>query len=143
MATKMKNWVANPSTNVIDLDGAFRSRERLEKRQQVEDARKAAKRARKRKRRADRDANHKSRIPSFFSSREWIALRYAALKRDGGRCLCCGRSGKDDGVVLNVDHIKSRTAHPELALTLSNLQVLCARCNQGKGWEDDTDWRTG
>ena len=77
---------------------------------------------------------------NFLKSREWKEIRYRALKAANGRCQCCGAS-PDDGAVLHVDHIKSRIKHPELALNLENLQVLCASCNMGKGWEDETDWR--
>jgi hypothetical protein len=77
---------------------------------------------------------------SFLHTREWKAVRYMALKRSKGHCECCGRS-PSDGAVMNVDHIKSRRDHPELALTVSNLQVLCSWCNHGKGADDSTDWR--
>ena len=53
---------------------------------------------------------------------------------------CCGKSA-EDGVILNVDHIIARKKRPDLALTLSNLQILCSDCNVGKGSWDDTDWR--
>ena len=75
----------------------------------------------------------------FLQSAEWKELRYRAIKRFGGKCLACGRSGKD--YVLNVDHIRPRRRHPQLALDLGNLQVLCADCNRGKGHRDATDWR--
>jgi hypothetical protein len=42
---------------------------------------------------------------------------------------------------LHVDHIKSRSKHPDLALEITNLQVLCADCNIGKSNTDETDWR--
>ncbi len=42
---------------------------------------------------------------------------------------------------MNVDLIKPRSKFPELALTLDNLQILCAACNHGKGNWDQTDWR--
>lgn len=80
------------------------------------------------------------KVDSFLYSREWKEVRYRALRMSKGRCECCGR-GSDDGVVLHVDHIKPRHKFPELALSLSNLQVLCAACNLGKGGWDDTDWR--
>ena len=39
---------------------------------------------------------------------------------------------------MNVDHIRPRKTHPELALAFENLQVLCGLCNKGKGnWCDD------
>jgi 5-methylcytosine-specific restriction endonuclease McrA len=77
---------------------------------------------------------------SFYSTIEWKRVRYDALKRSAGRCECCGMSPAD-GIVLNVDHIKPLHRYPELALELSNLQVLCSSCNWGKGGRDTTDWR--
>ena len=44
--------------------------------------------------------------------------------------------------MLEVDHIKPRSTHPELALDFDNLQVLCHDCNQGKGNRDDFAWRS-
>lgn len=76
----------------------------------------------------------------FLESYEWRVVRMKALKLHGARCQCCGQSPKD-GIVLNVDHIKPRKTHPELALSVENLQVLCHECNHGKGNWDDTDWR--
>lgn len=76
----------------------------------------------------------------FLKSRQWHELRYLALKHNNGCCELCGRS-KEDGIVLNVDHIKPRSKYPELALKLTNLQVLCWPCNHGKSNTDETDWR--
>jgi len=76
----------------------------------------------------------------FLDSFHWRKTRMEALKRSDGRCECCGKS-KKDGAVLNVDHIKPRQTHPELALAVSNLQVLCSECNHGKGNWDKTNWR--
>lgn len=42
---------------------------------------------------------------------------------------------------MNVDHIRPRSRFPELALTESNLQVLCETCNHGKGNWSERDWR--
>lgn len=100
--------------------------------------RKRAKRARRRARR-ERLAKLGGR-PKFYQSMEWKQARYKALKLCGGRCQACGR-GPMEGAVLNVDHIKPLSRHPELALDLSNLQVLCGACNAGKGAWDTTDWR--
>ena len=65
---------------------------------------------------------------SFYPSRAWKQLRLLALRRDHWRCTVCGihvggprRS--------RVDHIKPARTHPELALTLSNLRVLCPSCD--------------
>lgn len=82
----------------------------------------------------------KFRIDAFYSTKEWKQVRYLALKQCGARCQCCGASAAD-GARLNVDHIKPRGRYPELALHLSNLQVLCGACNAGKGGWDETDWR--
>ncbi len=79
----------------------------------------------------------------FYASAEWRALRFAVLKMANGRCNLCGRSTREHGVVLHVDHIKPRSIYPELELSLSNLQILCEDCNLGKGNRDDTDWRVG
>lgn len=75
----------------------------------------------------------------FLESKEWAALRYQALKNSKGRCVLCGR-GAPEGARLNVDHIKPRRLFPALALSISNLQVLCSLCNRGKGNRAD-DWR--
>lgn len=79
----------------------------------------------------------KSIVPLFYNTESWIRLRYDILLRDGRVCACCGRT---DGV-MNVDHIRPRHKYPELAYDPSNLQVLCATCNRGKGARDETDWR--
>lgn len=82
----------------------------------------------------DRDQDY------FLMCREWRVIRMRVLERDGAKCACCGRTAAH-GVVMNVDHIKPRIRHPELALSESNLQVLCNECNHGKGNKFETDWR--
>lgn len=81
-------------------------------------------------------ANH----TDFLTSYEWRKLRMLALKKYGPKCQCCGAS-PTSGAIIHVDHIKPRRYHPELALDINNLQVLCQDCNHGKGAWDDTDWR--
>ncbi len=76
----------------------------------------------------------------FLQSYEWRRLRMEVIKKYGARCQCCGAT-PNDGITINVDHIKSRRLHPELALDINNLQVLCNPCNHGKGFKDETDWR--
>lgn len=76
----------------------------------------------------------------FLKSFEWRKLRYEVIKKYNSKCMCCGAK-PDDNVYLCVDHIKPRKTHPELALEISNLQVLCNVCNHGKGNWSDTDWR--
>ena len=94
----------------------------------------------KQKKRAAKAFNNSGVIPAFYHSPEWLRVRYEALKRSRGHCECCGASPAD-GARMNVDHIKPRHKFPALALDIDNLQVLCARCNAGKGGWDQTDWR--
>lgn len=76
----------------------------------------------------------------FYQSDDWRAARYAAIRLSRGSCCACGASPKT-GAALHVDHIKPKSLYPELALTISNLQVLCQDCNLGKSNRDSTDWR--
>lgn len=78
---------------------------------------------------------------AFYTSQPWRSLRYAALKKHGAACQCCGGTAKSTGSPLHVDHIKPRSKYPDLELRLDNLQVLCEDCNMGKGGRDQTDWR--
>ncbi len=85
--------------------------------------------------------NKVNQSKGFLRTYEWRVLRMKAIKKYGNHCQCCGASPAD-GIVINVDHIKPRKLHPELALDINNLQVLCSSCNHGKGNWDETDWRT-
>lgn len=76
----------------------------------------------------------------FLSTFEWKAVRMMAIKKYRPICQCCGASAKT-GAVIHVDHIKPRKIFPNLALELSNLQILCSDCNAGKGNWDMTNWR--
>lgn len=75
----------------------------------------------------------------FFSSREWLSLRYQVLRKFGRRCMCCGVGS--DSAVLQVDHILPRFKYPGRALDIDNLQVLCKECNFGKGARFTDDFR--
>jgi len=100
------------------------------------DKQRSKRRAAQRKKR-----NARKRVSNgFYRSAEWARLRYDALEASEGKCELCGRSGKDE-TTLHVDHIKPIKKHPHLARDPSNLQVLCAACNWGKGNRYDTDWR--
>ena len=72
--------------------------------------------------------------------REWRKVRYKALVRDKGMCQCCGRTAQD-GVQMEVDHIKPKSKYSLLSLELSNLQCLCSECNRSKSNVDETNWR--
>ena len=80
----------------------------------------------------------------FYQSWEWKRVRYEALKMHGNRCMCCGWSPMQGNKGrLCVDHIKPRSKFPKLALSLSNLQVLCNSCNMGKSNKHTDDFREG
>jgi len=90
-------------------------------------------------RKAKRTQKVKNRV-GFYSTWEWKKIRYETMKRFEHRCQCCGWQPSDTPYGrLVVDHIKPRSKHPELALDINNLQVLCNDCNMGKSniYEDD------
>jgi diadenosine tetraphosphate (Ap4A) HIT family hydrolase len=66
-------------------------------------------------------------------------VRYRLLKAGGMRCALCGTTSRDRE--LHIDHIRPRSRGGVTAD--ENLQVLCDRCNLGKGNKDDTDFRPG
>lgn len=78
----------------------------------------------------------------FYDTWEWKEARFAALKRHGRQCQCCGWT---PGASLNnhlvVDHIRPLRTHPQLALDPENHQVLCNDCNMGKSFKHHDDFR--
>ena len=56
-------------------------------------------------------------------------LRTAILKRDGNKCVLCGKTPAD-GIRLEVDHIIEFEDGGET--TYANGQTVCAECNKGK-----------
>lgn len=79
-------------------------------------------------------------MKDFYSSRAWKILRYQAFEKYKNKCCCCGAT-PEDGLSMHVDHILPRSTHPQSALDLNNLQILCEDCNVGKINQWDTDWR--
>lgn len=72
----------------------------------------------------------KMRSTAVYQRRIMTAsMRYEIMRRDGFRCVLCGR-GAEDGVKLHVDHILpvSKGGKTEV----SNLRTLCSECNMGK-----------
>lgn len=76
----------------------------------------------------------------FCRRKDWRELRTFVLAWYGRKCMRCSAT-QDDGVCINVDHIKPRKTHLALALEFSNLQVLCGRCNKKKGNRHSKDYR--
>ena len=64
------------------------------------------------------------------------SLRYDIMKRDGFRCVLCGRTSKD-GIALHVDHILPVSKGGQTIP--SNLRTLCDVCNLGKSDKYDND----
>jgi hypothetical protein len=71
----------------------------------------------------------------FYQSPEWRAAKAQVFARDDHICRICFDMGSSENP-LHVDHIKPRSKYPDLALDLSNLQILCATCNSRKGDRD-------
>ena len=71
------------------------------------------------------------KLPPGFN-KLWPRLREAAFNAYGRKCSACGAMAKH-GAKMHVDHIKPMSRFPEIALDLSNLQILCENCNLIKG----------
>src|SRR5690606_11867738 len=69
----------------------------------------------------DPEKEHMRKLEDFSS-----AQKKEILERDGYKCVICGR-GKQDGVDLQVDHIKPKDFGGEA--TIENGQTLCAQHN--------------
>ena len=69
----------------------------------------------------DPDKAHTRKLANFTA-----AQKKAILKRDGYKCVICGR-GIEDGVELHVDHIKPKDFGGEA--TIENGQTLCSQHN--------------
>jgi hypothetical protein len=77
-------------------------------------------------------------VTAFYASFEWRRLRYSILLMYGRKCMCCGTTEE----IMHVDHIKPLRFNWSRRLDSTNLQVLCAVCNHGKGNWDETDFRS-
>ena len=101
------------------------------KRQKAHKRKLASKAARKARKNGREVPYAKGMGKEFYLTREWRELRWKVLIASDGKCKMCGR-GKQDGVIIHVDHIKPRSKFQELELVFNNLQVLCEDCNLGK-----------
>jgi plasmid replication initiation protein len=77
----------------------------------------------------------------FYASAAWRRLRVKVIEEEQGKCQMCGRSYKEDGVVIHVDHIVPLSVDWSRRLDETNLQLLCEDCNLGKSNHYLTDWR--
>lgn len=66
---------------------------------------------------------------AFYHTIAWRKKRVAILRRDHYACVRCRAQGKYTRAAT-VHHVKHLRDCPELALTDSNLQSLCASCHE-------------
>lgn len=90
-----------------------------------------------------KDFKYKKRVTrkkqiEFYESKKWLSLRKIVLKIYGRQCMKCFTAS----AIIQVDHIKPRSKFPLLELELTNMQVLCKRCNKEKSNLHETDYRT-
>lgn len=67
----------------------------------------------------------------YYKETFFYSLRWKVLSRDGFKCQYCGRSPRENGVKLHVDHIRPKK-HGGKDIE-GNLITACAECNLGKG----------
>ena len=69
-----------------------------------------------------------SRHHATINSRRWAVVRRAVFKRDGWRCVTCGRAGR-----LECDHVTPVQREPgQDPYDIAGLQTLCGRCHMEK-----------
>lgn len=85
----------------------------------------------------DTDTEELPRLDSYTFVR--AGLWWTVLARDNWTCCSCGRSSREDGITLEVDHIVPRSKGG--TDDVENLQTLCKKCNIGKSNKDSTDLR--
>ena len=76
----------------------------------------------------------------FYNSNAWRGIRMRVLKRDGWRCVWCGRSLRGKGIA-RIDHILERKKRPDLELDINNLRALCYDCD-AKRHRDKGGWNS-
>lgn len=70
-------------------------------------------------------------VKRIRTSLEYKLWRESVFKRDNYTCQECGvRSGNGKRVVLNADHIKPFSTHPELRFDINNGRTLCVPCHK-------------
>lgn len=62
-------------------------------------------------------------------SAEYSAWRKEVFERDGHACVKCGAT-KDDGVLLDADHIKPFASNQNKRFDVKNGRVLCRPCHR-------------
>ncbi|WP_072330573.1 MULTISPECIES: HNH endonuclease [unclassified Paenibacillus] len=70
----------------------------------------------------------KKTVDPFYKSAAWLKCREAVLIRDHYLCQPCLRKQKIT-CAYAVHHIQSLHDRPDLALTMDNLESICAACH--------------
>ena len=73
---------------------------------------------------------------NFYQSKPWKRLREKVLLKWPRVCMKC--KSKDN---IEVDHVLPRSIFPSLALSFSNMGLLCKKCNQEKSARIIPDYR--
>ncbi len=73
----------------------------------------------------------------FYATAAWRKTRAMVRRRDQQRCTNCGKNVRKRGAGI-VHHIKDRRTHPDLALFLPNLRLLCWACHNAEHTGDRT-----
>jgi hypothetical protein len=68
--------------------------------------------------------------PVVRGPRKRLPDEYHIFERDNFQCIYCGKTSFEDGIALNMDHIRPR-AHGG-ADTIDNLVTACRECNHTK-----------
>jgi hypothetical protein len=68
-------------------------------------------------------------------------LRHMVKDLYGETCMCCGAEGCENNPA-EVDHIYPWAKYPDRRFDISNLQVLCRRCNTKKSDHVAIDYRS-
>lgn len=87
----------------------------------------------------DKSQMSKVRTHGFYKDLVWIQLRRDVLHKYGRECMLCGQTKG----AMHVDHVIPKSKDKSKALDFDNLQVLCAKCNEGKSNRDSADYRPG
>ncbi|MPQ44500.1 HNH endonuclease [Clostridium tarantellae] len=67
-------------------------------------------------------------VNKFYKSYTWVKVRKKVMLRDNNECQRCKEQGMFS-IGQCVHHKKELKKHPELALDINNLTVLCNKCH--------------
>jgi 5-methylcytosine-specific restriction endonuclease McrA len=74
--------------------------------------------------------NWERRNPDSYKYSAFYKMRFEVFRKDGFRCVYCGRSPKEDAI-LQVEHIHPKSKGGDN--DIKNYTTSCEECNVGKG----------